>query len=733
MIDVFYSGIKPNVFAYEREATSIDHARELCSSTHFWWINHLSDYSNFNFDFFPPDRTQARQRHAWPSQHQKDGGTYYVPKYGYVDTNYHTDCVVPRVKSDWGNGDLFDYTWHPDPTDPPYIYIFGNQWYGPEKMPTIEYKTPGATDYKYMYDLKATLPPTTENWCAVTESPFEFDYSWIPDPYDPPFIYVFGNQWHSAEVMPTLEYRTPGATERKYVRDLKATLLEDKTLWEVPSTIDESTVDFSWVPDPGSPPYIYQFSTQHQLSGGPRYVIPGAVQIKYVSHMDIKVTLGDNIAIYEIDHGDGNAGNNINVTKTVPYFSSYLDTLIRIARNIDPKYKFIWVCSSVCDYTNFDFSWHPQLWQEKMLHVFSSNGQKFGDTFYINVENFLERIYDYESLEEYELNFTGIDIPRRPMPVVKHTHDAHIDAIKEHTWAGPLALFTIDTAVDTLPTVSLWDRTTKTVVPLSAGASQVIVPKNVMPYLKTQVYDYPYIDKTHQHLGVDQPLDIVFIDNGEREAEHNWQFLKENVSGWQPNKLLRSSGVNGRAAAYRAAAELSTTPWFFAVFAKLEINTQFDWLWQPDRLQEPKHYIFHAHNPVTGLEYGHQAMIAYNKKLVLENTAQGLDFTLDQAHEVVPLLSGTANYHTDAWTCWRTAFRECIKLRDSLPNTDNEYRLEQWLTVDNTTDGWSIKGAEDAVEYYNSVDGDFSELKKSYDWEWLASYAFTKRNLSPSQ
>jgi hypothetical protein len=126
-------------------------------------------------------------------------------------------------------------------------------------------------------------------------------------------------------------------------------------------------------------------------------------------------------------------------------------------------------------------------------------------------------------------------------------------------------------------------------------------------------------------------------------------------------------------------------------------------------------------------------MIAYNRELVLSNTANGLDFTLDQAHEVVPILSGVANYHYDAWTCWRTAFRECIKLRDSLPDVENEYRLNQWLTRDTTEEQWSCKGAEDAVEYYNAVSGEFAELKRSYDWAWLASYAMIKRNLIPDQ
>jgi hypothetical protein len=188
-------------------------------------------------------------------------------------------------------------------------------------------------------------------------------------------------------------------------------------------------------------------------------------------------------------------------------------------------------------------------------------------------------------------------------------------------------------------------------------------------------------------------------------------------------------------AAYQAAAKMSTTPWFFAVFAKLEVSSSFDWSWQPDRLQEPKHYIFHAYNPVNGLEYGHQAIIAYNRKLVLENAAPGLDFTLDSAHEVVPIVSGIANYHYSKWVAWRTAFRECIKLKHSLPDVENEYRLTRWLTALNNVENseYSIWGAEDAVEYYDAVGGDFVKLKKSYDWDWLASYAMIKRNLLPDQ
>jgi hypothetical protein len=226
----------------------------------------------------------------------------------------------------------------------------------------------------------------------------------------------------------------------------------------------------------------------------------------------------------------------------------------------------------------------------------------------------------------------------------------------------------------------------------------------------------------------------VFIDNGEKIAELNYLELMVTLPNKDHYRVHRSTGVTGRVAAYQAAAKLSTTPWFFAVFAKLRVDRDFDWTWQPDRLQEPKHYIFHAFNPINGLTYGHQAMIAYNKNLVLNNTGVGLDFTLDSAHEVVPILSGTAEYAHSPWMAWRTAFRECLKLKGN-DDVESRYRLNKWLTVakGQPNGQYSIYGAEDAVEYYDSVAGDFDQLKKSYDWAWLSSYALLKRNLTPNQ
>jgi hypothetical protein len=552
-----------------------------------------------------------------------------------------------------------------------------------------------------------------------------FDFLWEPSPWEKFQRHAWSSQWQKDSgtyLVPKHEY-----LDTNYRNDQKLTRLDDFSNWIIPEVFDQNTFDWSWHPDPTDPPYIYQFGTQHQRTGGPQYQVPGATDLKFVDQIRGRAKTGTT-PIIEIDHMDGHAGKVLGAIKTVRYFDNYRDVLRRIADTVDHEY--IWIVSSCCDYASFDFSWHPEQWQSTMLHVFASDGEKFGDTFYMHVPSFRNRIDQFALLDWYDINFMPSNVCRRPMPVITHNFDTHVEAVKTMSWLGPLAVFVTEPVSQTV-TVPLWREKTKTIVPLSAGATQVIVPKAAVPYIRTQLYDYAYIDRTQRHLHNDRPLDIVFIDNGEPNADANYEHLCDVASLTCRKLIHRSSGVTGRVAAYHAATKLSTTPWFFAVFAKLRVDKNFDWLWQPDRMQEPKHYIFHARNPANGLEYGHQAMIAYNRALVLSNTGAGLDFTLDSAHEVVPILSGVAEYTSTPWMAWRTAFRECIKLRAST-DVESQYRLRKWLEVvplATPNVEWSRWGAEDAVEYYDSVSGDIAELRKSYDWAWLATYALLKRNL----
>jgi hypothetical protein len=423
-----------------------------------------------------------------------------------------------------------------------------------------------------------------------------------------------------------------------------------------------------------------------------------------------------------IDHGNKPVPEN---TLVIEYEESYLKTFKKLLEQLpDKKEHFVWVTSSICDYNGFDFTYICDPFARDQLHVFPSDKQKFGDTFLVNVNKLRELIDNVEELKDVKVNYNQhMRVKRLPAPTIITEGDTHVSTI--HTdFNFPYATFqTIDNqeikVVDTEP-MNLWSKDTKSIQITSVGGTRIIVPKEVKDYVKRELYDYPYI-QTNKTLAKSTPLDIVFLSNGETGADENYEHLLKTTQDL-PNRVVRVDGVNGRVKAYHAAAEASNTPWMFTVFAKLKVSLKFDWNWQPDRLQVPKHYVFHAKNPVNGLVYGHQAMIAYNKKLTLANEGKGLDFTMDDEHEIVEIISGTANFNTDEWSTWRTSFREALKL---CANTDevSKNRLEFWLTVGSGKfSDYSIEGAQHAVAYYNEVEGNFEKLKLSYDWAWLRQH-----------
>ncbi len=967
--DVFYYGKKPNIHPREKFAKDLHDARQQATTEHFWIVNEFCDYTNFDWDFdfdFLPDEDVWAEAHnnVWPSQHQKDSGTWLCNKEHSDIVVYRSDVQPVLRKNEINNNwvlieridkNKFDFSWHPDPTDPPYVYVFGNKWYSGNSKSTVEYHVPNATEKKYV-DIIVELEPEYEKW-VIPDIVEEFDFSWRPDPYDLPYIYQFGTQWAKTHGP---KYVVEGATEIKYIKYPFAKVKPDMKNWVVPVGIDVSNFDFSWHPDGTSPPMIYQFGTvldDIHLKDGPVYNVPdndGTVvylensvankqKISYPKYY-IKTTLGalidehpdeifwalreninyDNFDftwtptkenvfhinvfgsaesettqtyfvnskmikdgfkqlnfienktlddeylstlfkpidmffvdrsnkesnerfaklkerfpniqktrylntwvdtinrcinkcntelcwilnseldytdfnfeyypnpwqmkmvhvfgtqwshwgttfivnkesfpndtkyvkivehlsninfvkktkakatsclydIYFINHGNDeatkilqNLQNTGSAVYEVAYETDYLHTLKKILSILPTKKEHhIWICSSIVDYEYFDFTYICDPFAREQLHVFPSDKQKFGDTFLVNVNKLRDLITDLTKLSDLpKINFNPtLRTFRVPCPTIVTDSDTHTDFVK-HDYKFPYAVFVTEDNKNIVTNdeepMSLWSEDSKNIIVTSQGASRVIIPKEAKNYVKKELYDYPYIIRSNK-LSESKPLDIVFLSNGEKGADENYEHLLKVTKGLK-NRVVRVDGVNGRVQAYHAAASASETPWMFTVFAKLRINEKFDWNWQPDRLQIPKHYIFTATNPVNGLEYGHQAMIAYNKKITLSNTGKGLDFTLDDEHEVVNVNSGIAVFNTDEWSTWRTAFREAIKLRADT-SQESKQRLDTWLNVGNGEFAqYSLQGAKDAVDFYSEVNGDLEKLRLSYDWPWLRTY-----------
>lgn len=895
--DVFYFGEKPNVHPREKYAKNIAEAREQATTEHFWIVNEFCDYTDFDWDWdfeFLPDSDVWAEAHnnVWPSYHQKDSGTWLCNSEHSEIVVYRADVTPLRRKNviseNWklvGSVDTtrFDFSWHPDPTDPPYIYKWGCKYYPAEVQAVLEYHVKGATEPKFLHDLVVEVLPEWERWSKIdTVNKDEFDFCWRPNPTSPPYIYQFGTIYdrddgpcytvpnNTGEIV-YLE-RTNLASVQSFAKYTIKTTLEDlvnehptEVFWALNPDLQYNEFDFNWRPSMDKIQFVHAFGTKDNVDTQTYFVnapqwLAGHRDINYVDNKVLNVkmnidmfyvdrfnpessarfeqlkerfpkivktrylgswietinrcvnkassnlcwilnseldysefkfdfypnpwqmkmthvfgtqwsswgttllvnteTFAENSkyikltehlpnlnfvkhrtalatnCLYDvilIDHGNTNTVASVIQPKisgksltTVPYKNSYLETLKSVVSALpEKKEHYIWVCSTVCDYSSFDFSYICDPFSKEQLHVFPSDNQKFGDTFLIDVNRFRDLMNDLSLLEDYKkVNYNPHQkLSRFPAPVIT-TDDTHVaDAMRDFDFPYAIFVSSDNKHLETKPytAVSLWTpESRQNIVVTSTGGTRLIVPREAPPYISSQLYDYPHISKVDAPIK-SNPLDIVFLSNGEPGADENYLHLCNTVKGLK-NRIVRVSNVKGRVQAYHAAARESNTPWFFAVFAKLEVNKDFDWDWQPDRLQMPKHYIFHALNPVNGLEYGHQAMIAYNKRLTLGNMGRGLDFTLDSSHSVVETLSGVARFNTDPFSTWRTAFREAIKLRRDPSETSKE-RLHIWMTkAEGDFAEYSIKGARDAVKYYESVNGDFDKLRLSYEWEWLHKY-----------
>jgi hypothetical protein len=246
---------------------------------------------------------------------------------------------------------------------------------------------------------------------------------------------------------------------------------------------------------------------------------------------------------------------------------------------ITKKEHYLWLCSSVCDYTNFDFTYIADPFARDQLHVFPSGRQKFGDTFLLDVNKACEQLETITSLEDYEkINFNQtMQVSRLPEPTIIVHDDTHATAIPtEFDFPYVTMISSTDENIQTFndEPMNLWSPRTKTIIVASEGATKIIVPKEAKEYVKRELYDYPYIKKATR-IAKSKPLDIVFLSNGEQGAEENYEHLLK-VTHKLSNRVVRVDGINGRVKAYHATLEASNTPWAFTVFSKLRVNEKFD-------------------------------------------------------------------------------------------------------------------------------------------------------------
>jgi len=498
-------------------------------------------------------------------------------------------------------------------------------------------------------------------------------------------------------------------------------LSRTRYFWIVDYLCDYSEWDFLWEPAPWESEYRHAFASQHQKDSG-TYLVPqcGFTQTKYNTTCVPRLAAG----IVLITHTTKSCQLEVDdlILHKTRFISDYLGTLRRICQKIQDN-EYIWVVSDLCNYTDFDFSWHPEIWQNTMLHVFPSNEQKFGDTFFIHVESFLEKSKDIEVLEWYNpLNFvTEMPVSRKDPELVEFYSDCLLDAVHEHTFSEPVVQF-FKQKPETPITISLWQERVRTVVPLNKSGESTLIPRDAKNHIHTQLYDYKWIDNSYKQNNPGTAQDIIFISYDEPNADKNFAVLKSKFP-----RAKRLHGVEGMVNALKEAAKLSATDYYYAVFAKTRIVDSFNFDFCPDYLKVPSHYLFHGRNMSNGLEYGTLGVTMYNCKLVIDAIDWGVDFTTSFPVQVVPELSALGYFATDPYRAWRTAFRECTKLQskciDRQVDIETNYRLDVWTShAEGPHAEWVLQGAKDGVVFAQSGE----DIMQINDWHWLKKRFYSK-------
>jgi hypothetical protein len=403
-------------------------------------------------------------------------------------------------------------------------------------------------------------------------------------------------------------------------------------------------------------------------------------------------------------------------TRIVPFVESYLTVLKSVIDDI--KTEYFWLFANFMDLNTIDLDYLPEQHQKDQIHVWYNTHplggtNKEGNVFLIPTEILKKQIGSLKYLRDFkDINYHAHEnlfqnwIPITSFKLKDPCLAYHNSEPNYYKW-----LHNKDIDKKHIPNFypSFWED----VKLYTWGKTNDIM---LVPYKENlkQLYD---IDRSvHFDLSYDvKPMDIVFLSYDEPSAEKYWKVLKEKHP-----RAKRIQGVKGRTQAYHAAAMLSETDYFFAVFPTIELDDSFDFTFQPDRLRKACHYIFHAKNPVNGLEYGHRAVILYNKHLCLSTIHPSLDFTLSQPHTVVPQLCGTSNFNQTPEISWRVAFREVLKLCEMKPTVESRHRLKKWCELGvGEYASYVQKGALDAVQYFDEVKGDKNALQLSYELEWL--------------
>jgi len=215
-------------------------------------------------------------------------------------------------------------------------------------------------------------------------------------------------------------------------------------------------------------------------------------------------------------------------------------------------------------------------------------------------------------------------------------------------------------------------------------------------------------------------FDIVFISYQEINADENFKRLQFRFP-----TAKRIHGVKGIHQAHIEAAKKCHTDMIWIVDGDAHVVDDFDFSYKT-KIRDTV-YVWRSLNPVNGLIYGNGGIKLLPRKMTIDMDLNKADMTTSISKKFKPMseVSNITAFNTDAFSTWKSAFRECCKLGsrviDRQKTDETNERLHTWCTVgqEKKFGNYAIAGAIKGRNYGLKYRGNILELKKINDFDWL--------------
>lgn len=242
-------------------------------------------------------------------------------------------------------------------------------------------------------------------------------------------------------------------------------------------------------------------------------------------------------------------------------------------------------------------------------------------------------------------------------------------------------------------------------------------------------WDYRFFtNKKEIDIDASSPLkyDVAFISYHEPNAEVNYNKLLQKA----PNAVWIKD-VTGIHQAHIEAAKQCNTELFYIVDADAEILEEFNFNMQIpyyDFNARKSVYVWRGRNPITDLEYGYGGVKLFPRQTTIDMDVNSPDMTtsLSDSFKAMPEVSNITAFNTDAFSTWKSAFRECCKLASRTikgqKDDETDERLSKWCSDygrDRPFGDYAIQGARAGRKYGISNSAKPDALRKINDFNWL--------------